>query len=115
MAKFDAKLLAKRVREKRDTQSLRDLAAELQISIATLSRIENGKMPDLYNFGIILEWLGDSPTMYFYADPKDTDDTIMGQLRAAQNISAETASAFMEVIRAAYLQVLDQVGEEDKA
>lgn len=114
MAKFDSKLFAKRVREKRDTQSLRDLATELQISTATLSRVENGKLPDLYNFGILVEWLGDDPKVYFYADQEDVDDPIMGQLRAAQNISAETAGAFMEVIRATYVQVLFQTDEEDK-
>lgn len=114
VTKFNHDLLAKRVREKRAKQSLRDLAEELQISTATLSRVENGKLPDVYNLGILLGWLGDDPSDYFYADREDTDDPIMGQLRAAQNISVETAEAFMEAIRAAYLQVLSQASEDDK-
>lgn len=113
MARFDNKLLANRVRERRANQSLRDLAEELQISIATLSRVENGKIPDLYNFGILIDWLGDDPAVYFYVDQKDTDDPIVGQLRAAKAMSAETAEAFMEAIRAAYVQVLSQVDEDD--
>lgn len=43
---FNTERFAKRVREKRGTRSLRDVAAELQLGFATLSRIERGKMPD---------------------------------------------------------------------
>lgn len=38
--------------------SLRELASEIGISAATLSRIENGKfVPDLVTFKKILDWL----------------------------------------------------------
>ena len=38
-------------------QSLRPLAAELGMSFATLSRIENGGTPDGRNLSAILRWL----------------------------------------------------------
>lgn len=113
MNKFNQELFAKRVREKRGDRSLRDVAAELNIGIATLSRVENGKMPDLHNFGVLCEWLGDNPAGYFILDARDNSDLTI-QLRATQAISAETAGAFMEIIRAAYIQVLDQIDEDEK-
>lgn len=111
--KFRQDLFAKRVREKRANRSLRDVAAELDIGIATLSRVENGRMPDLHNFGILCEWLGDNPAKYFILDARDNSDLTI-QLRAAQAMSAETAGAFMEIIRAAYAQVLDHANEDEK-
>ncbi len=113
--KLDRQLLAQRVREKRGERSLRDLAEELGIGIATLSRIENAKLPDFHNFGAICYWLGDNPAMYFQLDEGDNADPLTGQLRAAQNMSGETAKAFMEIIRAAYAHVLDWAGEDEKA
>lgn len=115
MDKFKSELFGKRVREKRGNRSLRDVAAELDIGIATLSRIENGKMPDLHNFGVIYQWLGDDPTMYFHIDEGDTDNPITIQLRAAQAMSLKTVGAFMEIIRAAYAQALDYASEDEKA
>lgn len=113
---FDNELLAKRVREKRGERSLRNLAAELQIGIATLSRVENAKWPDVNTLGILIRWLGDDPSMYFpLPEASHDEDTIMGQLRAAQAMSAETADAFMEIIRAAYVQLLAEVSDDEKA
>lgn len=113
---FDSQLLAKRMREKRGSRSLRDIAAELDIGIATLSRIENGKLPDLHNFGVIFQWLGDNPAIYFQVDASGhSDDQITTQLRAAQAISPETASAFMKIIRAGYAQILNQISEDMKS
>ncbi len=114
MNRFKNELFGKRVREKRGDRSLRTVAAELGISIATLSRIENGKLPDVYNLAEIFYWLGDNPANYFILEERDDNDLTI-QLRAAQAMSAETAGAFMEIIRAAYLQVLDQATEDEKA
>lgn len=107
-------LLAKRVREKRGERSLRDISSELGIGIATLSRIESGKLPDLVNFGIVTNWLGDNQAMYFHTD-EHSSDSLQIQLRAAQKMSAETAAAFADIIRAAYQQALDAASEDEKA
>ncbi|MCC7206029.1 MAG: XRE family transcriptional regulator [Anaerolineae bacterium] len=99
--------LAADVRAKRGERSLRDVAEETQISIATLSRVENAKMPpDFHNFGILCHWLDRRPQDYFELDLRMGDDPIVAQLRAAQEISVETAGAFAEVIRAAYDHLL---------
>lgn len=112
---FKNDLFARRVREKRGERSLRDIATELDIGLATLSRIENGKMPDMHNFAVISAWLGDNPAIFFHLGEGKNDDPITGQLRAAQSMSVETAKAFMDVIRTTYAELLEQANEEDRA
>lgn len=46
------------VANKRQGMSLRDLAKEINISAATLNRVEKGNMPDLMTYAIICKWLG---------------------------------------------------------
>ena len=114
--RFDAQKLGKRVREKRGDRSLRVIQAEIGISISILSRIENAKLPpDYYNLGVICGWLGENPGNFFVIENPTDDNPITVQLRAAQKMSAETASAFMDLFRAAYIEVLEQVGEDEKA
>ena len=113
MAKFNTQLLAERVREKRGDRSLRAIVDETGLSIATLSRLERGHYPDMYNFGLLIEWLGDDPSIYF--EPDHADDPIIGQLRAARQISTGTSQALMDVIQAAYSQILSTIDEDMKA
>lgn len=112
---FNNQLLAARVRAKRGERPLREVAAEIGIGLATLSRIENGKLPDIHTFSLIAQWLGDNPAMYFDVDNEAKDDAINVQLRAVQKMSVETAGAFMEIISAAYMQVFEQTGDGDRA
>lgn len=114
--RFNGELFAKDVREKRGDKPLRDLAEELTISIATLSRIENAKMPpDAHNLGILCHWLGENPLKYYVILNPESNDPMTIQLRAAQQMSAETAAAFMDLIRVAYEEILAQAGEDEKA
>jgi DNA-binding XRE family transcriptional regulator len=43
----------------RGSRSLRDVAKEVGVSAATLSRVENGKQPSLDSFNKIGEWLAE--------------------------------------------------------
>ena len=47
--------------EKRGALGVRAAAKEIGISPATLSRVENGNLPDLQNFKLICEWLDIKP------------------------------------------------------
>jgi transcriptional regulator with XRE-family HTH domain len=107
---FNTDLFGQRVREKRGDRSLRDLSDDLEISISTLSRVENGKYPDVVNLASLLGWLGDDPALYF--EPDHLDDPIIGQLRAAQNMSEGTTQALMEAIKVAYSQILEGIDED---
>ena len=48
-------------RERRGTQSVRSAASDIGVSPATLSRIENGKQPDLWTFERLCRWLAAEP------------------------------------------------------
>jgi transcriptional regulator with XRE-family HTH domain len=49
------------VREKRKSRKLREVAAEIGISAATLLRVEGGKIPDVATFGKLCNWLRIDP------------------------------------------------------
>jgi transcriptional regulator with XRE-family HTH domain len=114
--RFDAQKLGKRVREKRGDRPLRVIETEIGISISILSRIENAKLPpDYHNLGVICGWLGENPGNFFVIENPTENNPIAVQLRAAQKMSAETASAFMDLFRAAYMEILEQISEDEKA
>lgn len=70
--KFDAGYFGWRVQQRRvDFRlSLRELAIELGISAATLSRIERGKKPDLESFGQLCAWMNEDASRFFVVDPE---------------------------------------------
>ena len=49
------------VREKRKSRKLREVAAEIGISAATLLRVEGGKIPEVATFGKLCNWLRIDP------------------------------------------------------
>ena len=58
---YNAKEFSKALKTKRIIDlniDLRAAAKRTKISISTLSRIENGKMPDLNTFANLCEWMG---------------------------------------------------------
>lgn len=61
--------LARRIAEKRGGQGVRATAVEVGISPATLSRVENGRLPDIETFGKICSWLGVDPATYLGIQP----------------------------------------------
>jgi transcriptional regulator with XRE-family HTH domain len=112
--RVNRKRVAEALRAKRGQRSLRAIAPEVGGSHSTLSRIESGSDPDLVDFEMILSWLGGNYSDYFIVDQND-HDPLSVQLRAMQGMSAETANALMDVIRAVYQQILVETGNEEKA
>lgn len=55
----------KAVRKRRGERSLRDVAAEIGIHSATISRVERGGQPSLKTWLALLRWMGQDPTAYF--------------------------------------------------
>lgn len=95
------------LKEKRGSRGIREVAKEILISPATLSRIELGKQPDLDTFSKICIWLKINPgdilgsaglsrvntAQQFSSDPK-----VMVQYKAKQTINSETAKKLTELI-----------------
>jgi len=87
--------------EKRGSMGVRAAAKEIGISSATLSRVENGNLPDLQNFGLICQWLGVDPNQILgFAPPKDFGDAIRASVhfRKEKTTSPETAAALAKMI-----------------
>jgi len=60
--------LGKLLSERRGGRGIREFARELDISPATLSRIENGKLPDLDTFSKICSYLNLDPAEILQVD-----------------------------------------------
>jgi transcriptional regulator with XRE-family HTH domain len=94
------------LREKRGARPLREAAAEIGVSQATLSRIERGNLPDLETFPKICRWLGLNPGDVFgfensSTNASSTDDQqapVAAHFRAQRNISPDLAKALAELI-----------------
>ena len=117
MAKVHLSQIGTLVRERRGPRGVREVASEIGISAATLSRVENGKQPDLGTFEKLCRWLKISPSEFLDTgddiDAASTSPSPMvatAHLRAKRQISPELAQALGEmIVRAQYLQP----GEQD--
>jgi len=107
---------ASRVREQRGKRGLRETALEIgEISASTLSRIENGNIPDLDSFVRICRWLGVSPDAFIIsetvvdlsadnAESGSKKSLIKAHLRADRTLDPKTADALVRMIELAYQQ-----------
>lgn len=104
-SQLDTEKLATILKKKRGSLGLRGLAEEIgEVSASTLSRIEQGKLPDVETFLKICDWLEVSPE--FFSKNKKGDytetDKIVAHLRADKNLSDETSEAIIHMIKLAY-------------
>lgn len=101
--------LAAAVRAKRGDEGLRSTAEKIGgVSAATLSRIEQGKVPDVDTFLRLCQWLGLQPSEFSMtamaplASRPSTPEVIEAHLRADRTLSPETAKTLIEMVRLAY-------------
>ena len=106
---LDADRLATLLRAKRAGRGLRDIADEIgEVSPSTLSRVENGKAPDLTTFLLICDWLQVAPDELLRKEEdtagKETNplEEVSLLLRSNKNLDAATAKTLAIVIKAAY-------------
>lgn len=79
------------LRERRGERGVRETAKEIGVSAATLSRIENGKQPDLTTFPKICSWL--------QLDPAEVLGMNLEGARGAEGRIAQTATAHFRASR----------------
>lgn len=65
LERLDIAQLGQLLRERRGPLSIRQAAAEADVSFSTFSRVEGGAHPDLATFARLCAWLGVSPSMFF--------------------------------------------------
>ena len=93
--------LGQLISEKRGKQGIRAAAQEIGISPATLSRVENGHLPDLENFQKICRWLGVEMTSIAGAPITAAPGIARVHFKKQPTVKQETAQALAEMILAA--------------
>ena len=100
--------LAAAIKTKRGKIGLRDTAKEIgDVSAPTLSRIEQGKVPDLDTYICICKWLHVSPEE-FVNNPSDTTVSqsmpkmVEASLRADKTLSTDVIKAIAQMVETAY-------------
>lgn len=93
------------VRNKRGDAKLRETAQDIEISAATLMRVESGRIPDVETFGKLCTWLNVDPAQ-FLGFKKDTAQksgnenvlTIGAHFRADKTPKPATVNALAKMI-----------------
>lgn len=94
--------LGRLVAQKRGKVGIRATAREIGLSPATLSRVENGQLPDLANFTRLCQWLELDPASLLGFSPEGRDRTTVAvHFRSRQTMSVETAAALQDLILSA--------------
>lgn len=115
---LDTERLANLVRSKRGNRGLRDTAKEIgNISPSTISRVENGKTPDMDTFLALCDWL-EVPAAELIKNTEneedlDTPEAITIQLRADKNLDPAVANALASLVKAAYKDLSQNKSEEE--
>jgi transcriptional regulator with XRE-family HTH domain len=91
--------LGKKIVERRGADGVRAAAKKIGIPPATLSRIENGHVPDLEKFAKICTWLGEDPNQFLgFESPKAAKQTASVHMRKKNTTTPETAIALGAMI-----------------
>ncbi len=104
---LDTKKFSEMVKSKRGSTGLRTLAAEIGVSASTLSRIEQGNLPDIDTYLTICNWLEVSSDFFTIAstDEENVKGGVIAHLRADKTLPPDTAEALIQMINLAYASV----------
>lgn len=102
----DSQKFSAMLKTKRAGRGLRTVAEEIGgVSASTLSRIEQGNVPDLESFMRICQWLGVSADVFRPTSPRDSleaSEVIEAHLRADRTLHPDAVDALSQMIRFAY-------------
>lgn len=103
---LNAEKLAEMIKNKRGGRGLRAAATEIGgVSASTLSRIEQGSLPDIDTFIKICNWLN-VPTDYFTRSEEHENASyqkeVVAHLRADKFLDPTTAESLIQMITLAY-------------
>jgi len=96
--------LGKLVVRKRGSRGIRATAADIEVSPATLSRVENGHLPDLATFAKICRWLDVDPARFLGvkgSSGEPPQKRAVAHFRKKPTVSPETATSLGALILAA--------------
>jgi len=100
---MNLKNIGRKLQEKRGSMGIREAAKLIGISPATLSRIENGKIPDLDTFAKLCKWLEIDPAnvMGLASQKQSEDSQVRVHFKKDDAVSSEAAQALASMILAA--------------
>ena len=110
---MDIAALASRIAVKRGAVGVRAAARDVGVSPATLSRIENGNVPDLETFEKLCQWLGEDPS-HFLATPT-AGPVAAVHFRKKSTTRKETAEALGDLILVVQAMLDDEAGSGEPA
>jgi transcriptional regulator with XRE-family HTH domain len=107
------------LRERRGGRGMREVAKEIGISPATLTRIEGGRLPDLLTFRRICEWLKINPAEILGIPTQQTSENPVEEvpseaavhLRADQALPQAAASDLANLIFFAHRELARRIRE----
>lgn len=84
--------------------SLREVSAQSEVPVATLSRVEQGRTPDLATFRRLVEWLGLPPERFLLSTTRavSTPEVISEHLRLDPNLTPDDAEKIAGLVRTMY-------------
>jgi transcriptional regulator with XRE-family HTH domain len=106
--------LAQRIQEHRAGKGIREAAKEVGVSSATLSRVENGRVPDLETFSRICRWLEEDPAEYLGVPTTARSvaiPTARVHFKKGAAIRQDSAKALGELILAAQRVLMEEEQE----
>ena len=101
---LDTSKFSEMIKSKRGSLGLRVLASEIGVSASTLSRVEQGNLPDIDTYLKLCNWLEVSSD-FFTISSVNIDTTKVGviaHLRADKSLPSDTAEALIQMINLAY-------------
>ena len=109
MARLSLHQLGERLRQERGSRGIREVAAEIAVSPATLSRVERGNVPDIDTFAKMCRWLRIDPAEVLGVEvpagsgrgAREGRLVATAHFRAGQTTSPRLAKALAEMILAA--------------
>lgn len=106
MNKLTLQTLGRKLAEQRGGRGVREVAKEVGISHATLSRVERGYLPDLETFSKICRWLNVDPGEMLGVQPVDKPPTNEAPVASVhfkkdQTLAPKTAHALAQMILSA--------------
>lgn len=114
MIDVDIDGLALAMRVKRGSKGLRLVAAEVgEVSPSTLSRVENGSLPDLLTYVRLCRWLGAPLDAFVPAPVAEAREPILAHLRTDRTLSPETSRALRELVLSLHADAARFVGSPD--
>ncbi|HQV01903.1 MULTISPECIES: helix-turn-helix transcriptional regulator [unclassified Novosphingobium] len=94
--------LGRLISRKREGRGIRAAALEANVSPATLSRVENGNVPDLATFAKICRWLEVDPAQFLGVEASSTQERpAVVHFRKKKTVSTDTATSLGALILAA--------------